>query len=71
MDPTDIARTREELQGQAEALAQEVLHVPAEEAWRRLRSGELEGTIFASKMARLLALLGNDNHQGPLASAAE
>jgi hypothetical protein len=71
MEPTDITRSQAELESQAEDLAQQVLHVPAKEAWRRLRSGELEGTIFASKMARLRALLGNDNYEGPLASAAE
>jgi hypothetical protein len=71
MSSHEITRTREQLEAQAEALAQEVLHTSADEAWRRLRAGDLEGTLFASKMARLRALLGNDNHDGPLAAAAE
>jgi hypothetical protein len=67
----EITRTQEELEAQAEALAQKVLNTSATEAWRRLRDGELEGTLFASKMARLRALIGNDNFDGPLAAAAE
>lgn len=67
----EITRTQEELEAQAEALAQKVLNTSATEAWRRLRDGELEGTLFASKMARLRALIGNDNFDGPLATAAE
>ena len=52
-----LTRTREELQQQAEALARLVCGLTAAEAWARLDRGELEGTIFASKMARLRALL--------------
>jgi hypothetical protein len=68
----EITRTRAELAKQAEDLARQVLHTSAEVAWQRLRGGELEGTLFASKMARLRALLGmNDNGGAPHASAAE
>jgi len=67
----EITRSRAELESQAQALAREVMRASAEEAWRRLSAGELEGTLFASKMARLRALLGNDNGTGPLATAAE
>ena len=58
----ELEFTREELQAEAEALAQAVLHASATEAWKRLRAGELEGTLFASKMARLRALLGENDH---------
>jgi hypothetical protein len=67
----EITRTRVELEAQAEALAKEVLGTSANEAWRQIREGHFEGTLFASKMARLRALLGNDNQDGPLATAAE
>jgi hypothetical protein len=72
MPQDEIKRSRAELEAQAEALAQKVLHTSAEAAWRRLGKGELEGTLFASKMARLRALLGmKDNDHDPVASAAE
>jgi len=58
MAQDEITRSRAELENRAEALAQEVLHTSAGEAWQRLGNGELEGTIFASKMERLRALLG-------------
>jgi hypothetical protein len=68
----EIEITREELQSEAEALARKVLGISAHDAWDRLRRGELEGTLFASKMVRLRALLGeNDNHDAPLPVAAE
>ncbi len=68
----EIEITREELQHEAEALAHKVLGISAQDAWDRLRRGELEGTLFASKMVRLRALLGgNDNHEPLLPVAAE
>jgi hypothetical protein len=68
----EIEITRDELQKEAEALAQKVLGTSARDAWDRLRRGELEGTLFASKMVRLRALLGeNDNHDAPVPAAAE
>lgn len=68
----EIEITREELQKEAEALAHKVLGTSAEDAWDRLRRGDLEGTLFASKMVRLRALLGdNDNHHSPVPAAAE
>ncbi len=66
----EIQITREELQSEAEALATDVLHASAAEAWRRIASGELEGTLFASKMMRIRWLLGEDSI-APLPVAAE
>jgi len=47
----------------ANDLSQEVMHVDATEAWRRLRSGEapqLEGTLFESKLGQMMTLLNDD-----------
>lgn len=55
----DIELSREEIQAEADALASLVLHTSADEAWTRVRQGELEGTLFASKLARLYFLLGS------------
>jgi hypothetical protein len=71
-DQDEVQITREELQNEAEALARKVMHTSAQDAWERVRQGELEGTLFASKMVRLRALLGeNDNDNKPLSTAAE
>jgi hypothetical protein len=62
----EIARSRTALETEAEALAQQVLHVSAREALRRVSRGELEGTLFASKLVRLYALMGaNDDGTDP------
>ena len=68
--PDEIQVTREELQNEAEALARQVLNTSGNDAWRRIRAGELEGTLFASRMARLRALLG-EGDPGHLPAAAE
>lgn len=69
----EIPLTRAAIEAEAEALARKVLNTSAREAWARVRSGDLEGTLFASKLARLRALAGEgsptfDDH---LAHAAE
>ncbi len=51
--------SRDEIQAEADALASQVLHTSAADAWARVRQGELEGTLFASKLARLYFLLGS------------
>jgi hypothetical protein len=62
----DIERSRPELEDEAEALAQQVMHTSAREALRRVSGGELEGTLFASKLVRLYALMGaNDDGSDP------
>jgi hypothetical protein len=53
----DVEYTREELEEEAETLAQKVLHVNSREALRRVRDGELEGTLFASKLCQIFFLL--------------
>jgi hypothetical protein len=57
MIDASITLSRETIEAEAEDLAQSVLHTSASEAWRRVKEGELEGTLFAAKLARLFALL--------------
>jgi len=64
----EIELSREEIEAEAEKLASEVLHTSAREAWARVRHGEFEGTLFASKLARLFFLLGSYE---PIPVAAE
>ena len=65
-EDTEIERSRSELEDEAEALAQTVLHTSAREALHRVSGGELEGTLFASKLVRLYALMGaNDDGSDP------
>ena len=66
----EVTLSRAEILHRAEELAQAVMHVPAQEALGRVQNGELEGTLFASKLVRLFAMLGDDAHP-PLQAAAE
>jgi hypothetical protein len=54
----DVEYTREELEEEAEILAQKVLHTNSRDALKRVCAGELEGTLFASKICRIFFLLG-------------
>jgi hypothetical protein len=54
----ELKRSSEDLEKEAEQLARQTWGVSAPEAWARVKAGELEGTLFASKMMRLYALLG-------------
>lgn len=66
MAPTDdLEVTREELQNEAEALAREVLHTSAAEAWRRVRDeGLYEGSFFAVRLGQIFFLLGEHEPDG-------
>jgi hypothetical protein len=66
--PDDFELSRDEIQAEAEALALRVMNTSAAEAWKRVRQGEFEGTLFASKLARLYFLLGSYD---PIPAAAE
>jgi hypothetical protein len=55
----DIEYTREEIEQLAETLSQNSsLHTNSRDALRRVCNGELEGTIFASKLCQYFFLLG-------------
>jgi hypothetical protein len=68
----DVTLTRAEILEQADALAERVLHTSARAALVRVRNGELAGSLFAAKIVRLFALLGeNDTTPPTFQSAAE
>jgi hypothetical protein len=54
----DVEYTLEELEEEAEILSQKVLHVNSREGLKRVRNGELEGTLFASRLCQIFFLLG-------------
>lgn len=60
MEDVDVERSLSELEAEAEALAQLVLQTSARDALRRVSDGELKGTLFASKLLRLYALMGHE-----------
>jgi len=71
MAPEDFDRTytQEELEAQADELAQKSsLHTSGRDAWRQVRAGALEGTLFASRLAQIYFLVDNGE---PIPCAAE
>lgn len=60
MERQAVELSRAQLEAEAIALANEVWQTSADEAWRRLRAGELDGTWFAVRMAQLRWLLGGN-----------
>jgi len=53
-----VLPTRAQLEAEAEGLAQNsTLHTNARDAWKRVKRGELQGTILASRLSRLFFLL--------------
>jgi hypothetical protein len=61
MDSQEIEVTREQLLERAESMSQKVMHLSAHAAWGKIQQGEYEGTLFASKMAQIFFLLGDDS----------
>ncbi len=54
----DVEITRKQIEDEAEELARNSsMHSSAREAWARVKQGELEGTLFASRLSRLFFLL--------------
>ena len=54
----DVEITREQIEAEAEGLARNSsMHTSARKAWARVKKGELEGTLFASRLSRLFFLL--------------
>lgn len=66
-----VTLTEEEIRQEAEALAQRALKVPAQEAWRRVREGQYEGTILASRLYQLMFLLGEVDRSSECPCPAE
>jgi len=57
----------EQLREEAEELSRRVLGVSAAVAWERVKTGELEGTLFAARLHQLHFLIGDD-WNAPLAA---
>jgi hypothetical protein len=57
----EVIYIREELEKQADKLAMNSsMKTSGREAWRRIKNGELEGTLLASKLAGIFFLLGEE-----------
>ena len=55
---TELFLSEREIRDEAERLSRDVMGCCASEALFHVRRGAMEGTLFASKLVRLYALLG-------------